>query len=280
MAEMSNYLENALINVTLRATSYTAPTTVYLALYTTDPTDADTGTECSGTSYARQAVTFGAPSNGASVTTADITFDQATSSWGTITHIGIWDSSSTGNMLVDDLDILEKIFSQTNLLIAVHCEDESTIKENLKLFKDKYGEDIPMNSHPLIRSREACYISSSNAIKLAKKTGARLHVFHLSTAEETKLFSNKEKLKDKKIDLGIRPEHLIECKEKDAIISGKLDLVENLGEYALVHMTSDNGMEFIAKLNNSPTEKKGEKLYFKANKDFVHYFDSSNGVSI
>jgi len=88
------------------------------------------------------------------------------------------------------------------------------------------------------------------------------------------------KLKDKKIDLGIRPEHLIECKEKDAIISGKLDLVENLGEYALVHMTSDNGMEFIAKLNNSPTEKKGEKLYFKANKDFVHYFDSSNGDSI
>jgi len=91
---------------------------------------------------------------------------------------------------------------------------------------------------------------------------------------------NTSKLKDKKIDLGIRPEHLIECKEKDAIISGKLDLVENLGEYALVHMTSDNGMEFIAKLNNSPTEKKGEKLYFKANKDFVHYFDSSNGDSI
>ena len=88
------------------------------------------------------------------------------------------------------------------------------------------------------------------------------------------------KLKDKKIKLGIRPEHLMQCKEKDAIVSGKLDLVENLGEYALVHMTSDNGMEFIAKLNNSPTEKKGEKLYFKANKDLVHYFDSSNGVSI
>ena len=72
----------------------------------------------------------------------------------------------------------------------------------------------------------------------------------------------------------------MQCKEKDAIVSGKLDLVENLGEYALVHMTSDNGMEFIAKLNNSPTEKKGEKLYFKANKDLVHYFDSSNCVSI
>ena len=116
--------------------------------------------------------------------------------------------SSTGNMLVDDLDVLEKIFSKTNMLIAVHCEDESTIKENLKLFRDKYGEDIPMKFHPLIRSREACYISSSNAIKLAKKTGARLHVFHLSTAEETKLFSNKEKLKDKKITSEVCIHHL------------------------------------------------------------------------
>jgi hypothetical protein len=99
MAEMSNYLENALINVTLRATSYTAPTTVYVALYTTDPTDADTGTECSGTSYARQAVTFGAPSNGASTNSAAVEFPQAGSSWGTITHIGIRDALTTGNLL-------------------------------------------------------------------------------------------------------------------------------------------------------------------------------------
>jgi hypothetical protein len=99
MAEMSNYLENALINVTLRATSYTAPTTVYVALYTTDPTDADTGTECSGTSYARQAVTFGAPSNGVSTNSAAVEFPQAGSSWGTITHIGIRDALTTGNLL-------------------------------------------------------------------------------------------------------------------------------------------------------------------------------------
>ena len=99
MAEMSNYLENALINVTLRATSYTAPTTVYLALYTTDPTDADTGTECSGTSYARQSVTFGAPSNGVSTNSAAIEFPQAGGSWGTITHIGIRDALTTGNLL-------------------------------------------------------------------------------------------------------------------------------------------------------------------------------------
>jgi len=99
MAEMSNYLENALINVTLRATSYTAPTTVYLALYTTDPTDADTGTECSGTSYARQSVTFGAPSNGVSTNSAAIEFPQAGGAWGTITHIGIRDALTVGNLL-------------------------------------------------------------------------------------------------------------------------------------------------------------------------------------
>jgi len=99
MAEMSNYLENALINVTLRATSYTAPTTVYLALYTTDPTDADTGTECTGTSYARQSITFGAPSNGVSTNTAAIEFPQAGGAWGTITHIGIRDALTVGNLL-------------------------------------------------------------------------------------------------------------------------------------------------------------------------------------
>lgn len=99
MAEMSNFLETALINATLRNTSYTSPTTVYLALYTTDPTDADTGTECSGTGYARQAITFGAPSNGVSTNSAAIEYAQAGNSWGTITHIGIRDALTTGNLL-------------------------------------------------------------------------------------------------------------------------------------------------------------------------------------
>ena len=99
MAEMSNYLENALINGTLRATTFTAPASVYLALYTTDPTDADTGTECSGTAYARQSITFGAPSNGVSTNSAVIDFPQAGGAWGTITHIGIRDALTTGNLL-------------------------------------------------------------------------------------------------------------------------------------------------------------------------------------
>ena len=99
MAEMSNYLENALINATLRNTSYTSPTTTYLALYTSDPTDADTGTEISGGSYVRQAITFGAPSNGTSTNSSAIEFPQATASWGTITHVGIRDAVTSGNLL-------------------------------------------------------------------------------------------------------------------------------------------------------------------------------------
>lgn len=99
MAEMSNYLENALINATLRATTFTSPAAVYVGLHTADPTDAGSGTEVSGGSYARKSATFGAPANGVSATTADVTFDQATGSWGTITHIGIWDALSTGNLL-------------------------------------------------------------------------------------------------------------------------------------------------------------------------------------
>jgi len=99
MAEFSNYLENALINAVLRNTTYTSPATVYVSLYTTDPTDADTGTEVSGGSYARTSVTFGAPSNGVSTSNADCTFPTATASWGTITHIGIHDASTSGNLL-------------------------------------------------------------------------------------------------------------------------------------------------------------------------------------
>jgi len=101
MAEMSNYLENALINATLRNTSYTSPTTVYVSLWTSDPTDAGSGTEVStsGTSYARTSVTFGAPSNGASTNNADVTFPTATASWGTVGWIGINDASTSGNLL-------------------------------------------------------------------------------------------------------------------------------------------------------------------------------------
>lgn len=116
--------------------------------------------------------------------------------------------SSTGNMLVDNPEVLEKIFSSTKLLIAVHCEDEATIKANTEKYKAEFGEDIPMNCHHLIRSEEACYISSSKAIELAKKTGARLHVFHLSTAKEMDLFTNKIPLEEKMITAEVCIHHL------------------------------------------------------------------------
>jgi len=99
MAEMSNFLETALINATLRNTAYTSPAVVYLGLYTSDPTDADSGTEVTGNAYARQAITFGAPSNGVTTNTAAIEFPQATGSWGTVTHIGIEDALTGGNLL-------------------------------------------------------------------------------------------------------------------------------------------------------------------------------------
>lgn len=117
----------------------------------------------------------------------------------TVAGLKLFLGSSTGNMLVDNEEVLEKIFASTPLLIAVHCEDEATIKNNLAKYKEEYGDDIPMKFHHLIRSEEACYLSSSKAIELAKKTGARLHVFHLSTAKEMKLFTNKIPLEEKKI---------------------------------------------------------------------------------
>jgi len=99
MAAMSNYLENALINATLRNTTYTSPATVYVALYTSDPTDANTGTECTGASYTREVMAFGAPSNGVSTNSSAVEFDQATGAWGTITHFGILDALTSGNLL-------------------------------------------------------------------------------------------------------------------------------------------------------------------------------------
>jgi len=99
MAEFSNYLENAIINAVLRNTTYTSPATVYVGLFTNDPTDADSGTEVSGGSYARTSVTFGAPSNGVSTNSADVTFPTATASWGEVTHVGLYDASTAGNLL-------------------------------------------------------------------------------------------------------------------------------------------------------------------------------------
>tara|TARA_B100000131_G_C18057389_1_gene589039 strand:+ start:25 stop:1362 length:1338 start_codon:yes stop_codon:yes gene_type:complete len=125
-----------------------------------------------------------------------------------VAGLKIFMGSSTGNMLVDDKNILEEIFKKSPMLICVHCEDENIIKNNLAIAQKKYGENIPINKHPEIRNVEACYKSSSKAISLAKKYDARLHVFHISTAKELSLFNNNIPLKDKKITSEVCIHHL------------------------------------------------------------------------
>jgi dihydroorotase len=125
-----------------------------------------------------------------------------------ICGIKIFLGASTGNMLVDDPKVLEDIFRKSRLLVAIHSEDEGIIRRNLQLMKEKYGEEIPVGMHPVIRSEEACYKSTAAAITLARKCNTRLHVLHLSTARELELFDNTEPLEKKKITCEVCVHHL------------------------------------------------------------------------
>ena len=116
-----------------------------------------------------------------------------------ICGVKVFMGSSTGNMLVDKESVLEGLFSRVGALIATHCEDETTVRANLAALQEKYGDQIPVSAHPLIRNEEACYLSSSKAVALAKKHDARLHILHISTAKETALFENTLPLEQKKI---------------------------------------------------------------------------------
>jgi dihydroorotase len=122
--------------------------------------------------------------------------------------VKVFMGSSTGNMLVDDPTTLENIFSKSPMLVATHCEDEATIKSNLEHYKQLLGENIPVKLHPKIRSEEACYLSSSMAVELAKKHNTRLHILHISTEKETHLFNNTTALKDKRITAEACVHHL------------------------------------------------------------------------
>ncbi|MFB6342569.1 dihydroorotase [Saccharicrinis sp. FJH62] len=123
--------------------------------------------------------------------------------------VKIFMGSSTGNMLVDNKETLENIFSEIPLLIATHCEDEATIQANIQKAKQQFGEDVPIEQHPLIRSAEACYLSSSFAVSLAKKFNARLHILHLSTQKELELFDNSKPLREKNITAEVCVHHLL-----------------------------------------------------------------------
>ncbi|GAA4275382.1 dihydroorotase [Aquimarina mytili] len=176
--------------------------------------------------------------------------------------------SSTGNMLVDNPEVLEKIFASTDLLISVHCEDEQTIRDNTKKYKEQYGEDIPIELHPIIRSEEACYLSSSKAIELAKKTGARLHVFHLSTAKETDLFTNKIPLKEKKITAEVCIHHLwfsdADYKEKGTLIKWNPAVKTSKDREALFEALLDDRLDVIATDHAPHTAEEKDNVYTKA----------------
>ncbi len=167
-----------------------------------------------------------------------------------VAGIKIFLGSSTGNMLVDDEATLEKIFKNAPTLIAVHCEDETTIKNNLEKYKEEYGEDVPVECHPLIRSAEACYISSSRAVALAQKTGARLHIFHLSTAKEMELFTNKIPLEEKKITAEVCIHHLWftdeDYKTKGNLIKGNPAVKSADDRKALWEALLDDRIDVIA----------------------------------
>ena len=176
--------------------------------------------------------------------------------------------SSTGNMLVDNPEVLEKIFSSTDLLISVHCEDEDTIRNNTAKYKEQYGDDIPIELHPIIRSEDACYISSSNAIALAQKTGARLHVFHLSTAKELSLFTNKIPLKDKKITAEVCIHHLWfsdeDYKEKGTLIKWNPAVKTAKDRDALLKALLDDRLDVIATDHAPHTKEEKDNVYTKA----------------
>ncbi len=185
-----------------------------------------------------------------------------------VAAIKLFLGSSTGNMLVDDEEVLEKIFSSTKLLIAVHCEDETSIKNNLDKQKIIYGDDIPIELHPVIRSAEACYKSSSKAIALAKKTGARLHVFHLSTDRETALFTNKIPLEEKKITAEVCVHHLwfddSDYEEKGTYIKWNPAVKSKKDKEGLWKALLDDRIDVIATDHAPHTIDEKNQVYTKA----------------
>ena len=185
-----------------------------------------------------------------------------------VAAIKLFLGSSTGNMLVDNEETLEKIFSSTKMLIALHCEDEQTIRKNLSEAKTIYGDDIPIELHPDIRSEEACYLSSSKAVALAKKTGARIHVFHLSTAKETDLFRNDIPLKEKQITAEVCIHHLwfdsSYYKEKGTLIKWNPAVKTAKDKEGLWKALIDDRIDVIATDHAPHTLEEKSQTYLKA----------------
>ena len=185
-----------------------------------------------------------------------------------VAGVKIFMGSSTGNMLVDDKEVLNSIFSKCKMLIAVHCEDEQTIRTNSAKMKAEYGEDLPIRFHPVIRNDEACYKSSSMAIELAKKHDTRLHILHISTAKETALFRNDIPLKEKKITAEACIHHLWfderSYDEKGTLIKWNPAVKSLKDKEAIWSALLDDRIDIIATDHAPHTLEEKQNTYFKA----------------
>jgi dihydroorotase len=182
--------------------------------------------------------------------------------------IKLFMGSSTGNMLVDNEEALKALFSKTTLPIAAHCEDESIIRKNSEIYREKYGEAVPVKMHPLIRSREACFKSSAHAVNLAKEYNTRLHILHLSTADELKLFSNELPLDQKRITGEVCVHHLwFDDSSYDKLgtfIKWNPAIKTRFDRDALINGVNNNLIDIIATDHAPHTLSEKGNSYFKA----------------
>lgn len=182
--------------------------------------------------------------------------------------VKIFLGSSTGDMLVDHEEMLDRIFSEVKTIIAVHAEDDVMIKQNLEVYKQRYGDDVPVEMHPLIRSREACYAATERAVARAKKFGTRLHIFHVSTAEELELFDNTTPMKDKKITAEACVHHLwftdADYKSKGNFIKWNPAVKTERDREAIWKAVLDNRIDVIATDHAPHTIEEKSRKYLEA----------------
>jgi len=181
--------------------------------------------------------------------------------------IKIFMGASTGNMLTDDSRALAGIFSRSPMLLAVHCEDEITIRHNAAIMKEKYGQDVPVKFHPEIRSAEACYKSSSLAVELAKKHNARLHVLHLSTRMELSLFNNDTPRSSKRITAEVCIHHLIFNADDYSRLGNRIKwnpaIKSEEDRIALIKALQDGTLDIVATDHAPHTLEEKRNSYFK-----------------
>ena len=182
--------------------------------------------------------------------------------------IKLFMGSSTGNMLVDNETILRDLFSKAEIPVACHCESEPVIRRNSEIYREKYGEDVPVKMHPLIRSREACFLSSSYAVSLAREYNTRIHILHLSTADEMKLFSNELPLPQKRITGEVCVHHLwfdeTAYDEKGTLVKWNPAIKTRFDRDALLKSTINDVIDIVATDHSPHTTEEKNNSYFKA----------------